>query len=1506
MGEEEHAEEIDNAVPTPGYGMLPLVGLGGSAGSIGAIQEFFKSMPADSGMAFVVILHLSPDHVSTLPEMFQRSTTMRVVAATDGTAVEANCVYVIPAGKHLSSTDSHLRLTEAAHPNGKRVAVDLFFRTLADTHGPRSVAIVLSGANGDGAIGVKRIKERGGLTIAQDPDEAEHSGMPRSAIATGMVDWVLKVQEMPARLLAYRERGEGLKLPTEDGPHPTEVTVPPSSEAEASLRDILAFLHTKTACDFSYYKRATILRRIARRMQVNGLDDLPGYLIHLRTHTGEAGALLQDLLISVTNFFRDRDAFEALERMIPALFKDKGPGDTLRVWVAACATGEEAYSIAMLLWEHARTLEASPQLQVFATDLDDEVIRRAREGFYPEAISADVSEERLRRFFVHEPHGYRVRREVREIVLFAPHDLLKDSPFSRLDLVSCRNLLIYLNRDAQKRALEVFHFGLRPGGVLFLGNSETVEDGSALFAVTDKKHRIYLQRPGPRGPLRVSEGASTLERALKIQERTRERPTLPLRVTVDGVDSQPEANGADALLASGLSASELHHRFIERLSPPSILVNADHEIVHVSETAGRFLQFPSGEPTRNLLRAVHPALRIDLRAALYAAAQSREPATAHGVSFETGEGLQSVDIRVSPADDLAADFLLVVFSAHPAADGAVPGVARSVEVDQVSRHLEHALETTKAQLRETIEQSDASTEELKASNEELQAMNEELRSAHEELETSREELHSVNEELTAVNQDLTSKVDQLGVTNSDLNNLMSATDIATVFLDRDLRIMRFTPSAKALFNFISTDLGRPLSDLSRKLDYPEIVADAEQAIAHLRPAEREVRAGDHYFLARTLPYRTADDRIAGVVFTFLDITTIKRAEDATARLGAIVESSSDAIVGKDLRGIVTSWNAGAEKIFGYAAAEMIGQPVARLIPAERQAEEVEILGKIAAGETIKSFETVRVRKDGTTVPISATISPIKDAAGKIIGGSKIARDISETINAKEALRASEARFRAAVATVSSLIWTNNAEGKMKGEQAGWGNFTGQTEQEYQDYGWSQAVHPDDAQPTIDAWERAVAEKILFEFEHRVRHRDGEWRLCSIRAVPLMGSDGAIREWVGVHTDITEQRRQAEALQAAKDAAETANQSKDRFLAVLSHELRTPLTPVLMAVSALEHDPDLRSDVREDLVMIRRNIQLETKLIDDLLDLSRTTSGKVLLKTEAVDLNEAVRHVCGICQPQIVEHNVRLETDLDYGVCRIAADPARLQQVLWNVLKNAVKFTSQQGVVHVSTARLNPDRCEVRVRDTGIGIPPDVLPRIFDAFEQGDAHITRQFGGLDLGLAISRALVELHGGTIRAESEGQGQGATFIIELPGAPVRSESVPTVSPGGATGTAQIRLLLVEDHTDTARTLARLLRGAGFEVVAAADVATAIAAAEREKFDVLVSDLGLPDGDGYQIMRAVRARRIIPGIAMSGYGMEEDMLKSREAGFTEHLVKPIDLPQLIASIRRVTETRG
>ena len=659
--EEAHPNEIDNIVPTQGYEMMPMVGLGGSAGSIVALREFFEAMPADSGMVFVVILHLSPEHESSMPALLQRHTPMQVVQAEDGMKVEANVVYVIPPGKHLTSLDGHLQLTDLEPERGKRVAVDLFFRSLADTHGPHAAAIVLSGADGDGALGVKRIKERGGLTIAQDPDEAEHPSMPQSSIATGMVDWVLQVAEMPARLLDYTHRETRLRVPPEEGPQPAKAPPKAEDQDEAALRDVLAFLRARTGHDFSYYKRATIVRRISRRMQVNALEDLPSYLSFLRTHPGESGALLQDLLISVTNFFRDRESFQTLELLIPGLFKNKTSSDCVRIWSPACATGEETYSLALMALEHARTLDAPPAIQVFGCDLDNAAIQAARAGLYPETIAADVSEERLRRFFQKEHGGYRVRRELREMVLFAAHDLLKDAPFSRVDLISCRNLMIYLNREAQKRALDIFHFALKPSGLLFLGSSESLDEGSALFSAIDKRHRIYVQRPAQRTGLPVPAGAGTLQRALEAQERAHGGPVLPRGAFV----GQPSITGPLgtelARSEERVSPAELHFKLIERFAPPSVLVNRDYEIVHISENAGGFLQFSGGEPTTNLLRVVHPNLRIGLRTALFQAAETNLPVKVPHVPMETEGAQRLLDIRVSPAREAAPGFLIVVF-----------------------------------------------------------------------------------------------------------------------------------------------------------------------------------------------------------------------------------------------------------------------------------------------------------------------------------------------------------------------------------------------------------------------------------------------------------------------------------------------------------------------------------------------------------------------------------------------------------------------------------------------------------------------------------------------------------------------------------------------------------------------------------------------------------------------------------------------------------------------------
>jgi two-component system, chemotaxis family, CheB/CheR fusion protein len=1035
-GEQELADHIDDLVPSHGYRKVPVVGLGGSAGSIEALQEFFTTMPPQSGLAFVVVIHLSPDHESMLTEVIQRGTRMQVVKVEGPLEVAPNTVYVIPPGKVLQSEDGRLRLQPVPSGRAAHVVIDVFFRTLADTHGAHAAAVVLSGLNGDGAIGIKRIKERGGLTVAQDPDEATHPQMPRAAMDTGMVDWVLPVRDMPARILSYFRLEHAVELPPEEPPEAVDAT--PAYEKE--LGDVLGFLRTRTGRDFSKYKRATVLRRLGRRMQVNGVDNLPSYLACLRTRPGECAALVQDLLISVTNFFRDPECFAALESVIPALFEGKGPNEALRVWVVACATGEEAYSVAILLNEHARKLEAPPLIQVFATDLDEQAVHVAREAVYPSAIQADVSDERLRRYFIKDAKGYRVRRELREVVLFAVHDVLADAPFSRLDLVTCRNLLIYLTRPAQERVFDTLHFALVPNGKMFIGSSETVEEGSRLFSVADKKHRIYSQRPTTRIglPVPVPYAAATLTRAMEAQYLARSGPVLASRLFDAPLQTAetPERT-AGARTRQG-QWGELHLQLLERLAPPSLLVNEDHDIVHLSPSAGRFLQLAGGEPSRNLLQAVQADLRIDLRATLYRAAQQGAEAVLPPVPLSVAGGTVIAGVRVMPVNEGGEQLFLVMFDVQPTGGETADAKELRLEADPLARHLDAEIERLKVHLRDTVEQYETSTEELKASNEELQAMNEEMRAATEELETSREELQSINEELATVNSELKSKVEQLSGANSDMQNLMDATRIATVFLDRELRVTRYTPAAVALFNLIPGDIGRPLTDMATQLDYPELGDDAARVLERLVPVEREVgRSGGSWYLARLMPYRTADDHIAGIVFTFIEITERKRAEEMRMWLSAVVSSTTDAIVSFALDQTILSWNSGAQRLFGYTPDEAIGQPLAVLATGQSSGELARMIAEISAGRSLENLETVRRRKDGSQVHVALTASPIRDGQGRVLAGTAILRDVSAARHAAEALRQSEERLRLIIeSAVEYAIFSTDPERRVTSWSSG--------------------------------------------------------------------------------------------------------------------------------------------------------------------------------------------------------------------------------------------------------------------------------------------------------------------------------------------------------------------------------------------------------------------------------------------------------------------------------------
>jgi two-component system, chemotaxis family, CheB/CheR fusion protein len=838
---------------------LMVVGLGASAGGINALKEFFAALPAETGMAFIVILHLSQEHESYLAQILQSTTQMVVTQVQATLTLEPNHVYVIPPNRHLKLVDGVVTLVKPQRTRGRRVPIDLLFRTLGEAHGKNAVCIVLSGTGSDGTLGLKRVKEAGGITLVQDPLEAEYDGMPRHAIATNLVDLVLPVAQMPAKLLALQARARHAELLDSGADKP-----PPAVGTDA-LREVLTLLKIRTGHDFSSYKRPTLLRRVARRLQVHELADLPVYFNFLRENPDEIQALLRDLLISVTNFFRDPETFVALEReVIPRLFHGKKAGDQVRVWVAACATGEEAYSLAMLMSEYAEKLSDPPTIQIFASDIDENAIRTARLGRYDETLVADVAPARLKQFFVKDETHYQVKKSLREMLLFASHNLLHDPPFSQLDFISCRNLLIYLNRETQAQVFNLFHFALRQDGFLLLGNSESAEIAAKLFLAVEKKARIYQSRPTALGYRPVP----ALPVAGRWQVNLEPAPLV-----------KPEGE---------VSASRLHQWWLEKYAPPSALVNQDYEIVHLSGPVARYLRFSSGVPSYNLLKLVQPELSLELRAALLEAKQDNRATQSREVAAQLEGEAVLVNLLVRPCElpGTAEGFLLVIFEelALGCAIGAAVSATSTPDgaTDALVGRLSEELQQTKERLRATLEQHETVSEEHRAAHEELQAINEEMRSATEELETSKEELQSVNEELTTINQELKDKMEEVGRANADLQNLMASTDIGTIFLDRALCIKRYTPFAQALFNILPADLGRPLEHLTHKLvNYAALHQDALQVLQTLLPFEREVQGENgRTYLARFLPYRTLEDKIDGVVLTFIDINERKQMEQA--------------------------------------------------------------------------------------------------------------------------------------------------------------------------------------------------------------------------------------------------------------------------------------------------------------------------------------------------------------------------------------------------------------------------------------------------------------------------------------------------------------------------------------------------------------------------------------------------------------------------------------------------
>jgi two-component system, chemotaxis family, CheB/CheR fusion protein len=1213
---------------------FPVVGIAASAGGLEAFTELIRHLPTDTGMAFVLIQHLSPDHESLLPEILGRVTAMPVRQVQDQMQVEPNTVYVIPPNTQMTLVDGRLRLAPRQKSDSKYLPADVFLESLATDRGNKAIAVVLSGMDGDGAQGVKAVKMAGGVTFAQSDSTAQFSSMPHTAVATGNVDFVLPPQTIAAELTNL----SCSPFLVQSVPFPIRQEFPP--EPGDPLTQIFSLLRTTTGVDFTKYKPTTLNRRIQRRMMLYKLERLEEYVQYLQAYRDEIQALYEEILIHVTSFFRDPQVFEQLKTQVfPTISQNKSSDVPIRIWVAGCSTGEEVYSIAICLLEFFNDRASVPSIQIFATDIRESAISKARSGAYVESQMEGVSPERKNRFFVPQAEGgYHISSAIRELCVFARHNLAGDPPFSNLDLIICRNVLIYLSDPLQERIMALFHYSLNLNGFLLLGNSESVKTAANLFATVDDAIKLYTRR------------------------LTLSRPVFAFTTSSPSIPSlhRPQRIPQNFSLSVDL-AREVDQLIANRYAPISVVVDEQMQILQMRGDLDPYLKLAPSTTELNLLTMARDGLEIPLRTALYQAQTQNVPVRQEQIQLESSERLAPsttppeplrLNLEVlpfQPTQTNACYFLVFFNPIAPSATEPSPAVVESLEPVDLAReivHLRQALAaatqrelSAQAHLQAVIQEQTQLNQNLRVANEEILSSNEELQSTNEELQTAKEEIQATNEELATTNDELRSRNLQQNRDNSDLNNFIASISIPIVMLTNELTIRRFTPTAQRLFNFIPTDVGRPFSDLHGNFDVAQLEPMILEVLDTLNTKEQEIQTRSGYWYSlRIRPYRTTENQIDGVTLVFLD---------------------------------------------------------------------------------------------------------------------------------------------------------------------------------------------------IDALKRHVA-----------------------------------------------------MLDAAREQAEAANRT-DEFLSNLSHELRNPLTSLLSWVQLLRDRTLDEAGVERALETIERSARSQNQLIEDILDVSRITTGKLRLNRQPIDLALVVQAALDRVHLAAVAKNIQIVPQL--SSITVQGDADRLQQVLGNVLSNAIKFTPAGGRVDVTLSPVN-NQAQIQVSDTGKGIPADLLPQIFKRFYQGDASTTKANQGLGLGLAIVRHLIDLHGGTVSAESPGEGQGTTMTIRLPLYALPPPSPSMVEPmTGATEEPSLdaspqhpaleglQILVVEDQVDVLLALQLVLEGYGAEVMTVTTAKAAIAALSESpgRYNMLISDIGLPEENGYYLIQQVRslsaeAGRQIPAIALTGYEVD------------------------------------
>ena len=1359
-----------DSASVPSAGCL-IVAVGASAGGLEAFTELLRAIPTGTGMALVLIQHLDPTHASYLSEALARSTSFPVHEIRDGMSVEPDHVYVIPSNADVGIFKGALTLLD--RPTDERrphLPIDFFFRALAEEVGDRAIGIVLSGTGSDGAEGLRAIKAEGGVTFAQDPSSARFSGMPAAAVATSAVDFCLPIPALAEELARLARHPFLLKHDID------KLGIP---EDDTDLKKILLLVRNAAGVDFGEYKPASIRRRLARRMALRRLTTLDEYVRLLRDEPAEVMTLFEDILIHVTSFFRDGGAFDELKtHAFPELLKRKRGGGVIRLWSAGCSTGEEPYSLLIALLEFLDEKGASEvPVQLFGTDISEKAIETARNACYPDAAVRDVRPDRLARYFTKvDGGGVRIAKHVRERCAFVRHDLAADPPFSKLDLVSCRNVLIYFGAELQKRVLATFHFALNTPGFLVLGRAENIADGSNLFEPVDKESKIFARIAG--------------------------RSALPLappeRLALAPPVAEPRATPAPDVIRRAESM------LLDQYAPTGVVVNGRMEILHFRGRTGPYLEPAPGQPQYDLLKMARPGLVADLRIGISQARKEKTTVRRQDVRVEEGTGFRVCDIVVVPIssppesrDDVFAVLFEESARAAPRTEAQAqvppPPVEAVVEPQRVAR-LEEELKTTKEYLQSSIDEHHRSNEELVSANEELLSSNEELQSLNEELQTAKEELQSTNEELSTLNEEMHTRNAELNSVNSDLINILASVEVPIVIVDGQRKVRRFTPKARPILNLLPSDVGRPIDDIKPNLAIEDLDGKIAEVIDTVVAHEEEVLGRDgRWYRLQVRPYTTLDKRIDGAVLSVVDIDALKRA------LGA------------------------AEWARDYAKATVDAVQVPLVVFNQK-------LEVVSANNAFDDHYNV---------------SP-DESAGRSI------HDFVDGVLDVEPLRTALDGVRSANRSFQKL-------------------------------------------------------EMAFDLP-RIGHR-----FLSLAGRAVATPDKELLILLSVE-DITERRRAEDEratllgeAQQARASAEEANRTKDLFLATLSHELRTPLSSLLLSAQLLQEANLDKAKLERMAANIERAARDQAQLIDDLLDTSRIMTGKLKIELQAVDLATVVRTTVAELAPGATKKQLDLHVEVDPSLPAVTGDPMRLKQIVANLVTNAIKFTPARGRVTL-TADAADGRARLCVADTGIGIEPDFLPHLFDRFSQEEEGSTRTHGGLGLGLAITRHLVEAQGGSMSAESPGRGKGSTFTVWLPlfqatdARPARGQPEAPVAriDGNLDGA---RVLVVEDDEATREALAEVLGTNGAQVRAAESAATAMTLVEQFRPELLVCDIAMPDEDGYSLLGRIRALGparggSVPALALTALAAEEDRRRSAEAGFEVHLAKPVDVQRLLSAL--------